>query len=102
MQSVVEFEQEKVNMQKHLDERQLNRSRCIAEPLFQKKKKKNIYIYIYTYILKKKKKKRKISFEASPTGRTLSSTGRTYSETGSSKVLPVELNKKWAVAKFYR
>ena len=32
----VEIEQEKVNMQKNLDERQLNRSRCIVAPLFQK------------------------------------------------------------------
>ena len=73
MQSVMEFEQEKVDMQKNLDERQLNRSRCIAAPPFQKWK---IYIYIYIYIYslyiysKKKKKKRKIDLEASPTGRT--------------------------------
>ena len=66
MQSVMEFEQEKVDMQKNLDERQLNRSRCIAAPPFQKWK---IYIYIH-FIYIQKKKKKKIDLEASPTGRT--------------------------------
>ena len=94
MQSVVESEQVKVDMQKkNLDERQLNKSKCMATPPFQKLK---IYIYIYIYssyiyIPKKNKKRRKIDLVASPTGRTLSHTGRTQQKTTSSKVLPVGL-----------
>ena len=80
MQLVMEFEQEKVDMQKkkkkNRDERQLTKSRCMAAPPFQKVT--NIYIYIYIYIFiiyiysekKEKKKRRKIGFEVSPTGRT--------------------------------
>ena len=92
MQSVMEFEQEKVDMQKNLDERQLNRSRCIAAPSFQKWK---IYIYIYIYIyihyiyIQKKKKKEEKSIWRQVLPVEL-------------KVLPVELNKKQAVAKSYR
>ena len=41
-------------MQKNLDERQLNRSRCIAAPLFQKVK--NIYIYSKKKEIKKREK----------------------------------------------
>ena len=66
MQSVVEFEQEKVNMQKNLDERQLNKSRYIVAPPFKSEK----YMYIVIIYIFKKKKRRKIGSEASPTGRT--------------------------------
>ena len=61
MQLVMEFEQEKVDMQKkkkNRDERQLTKSRCMAAPPFQKVT--NIYIYsLYIYIQKKKKKKKR-------------------------------------------
>ena len=68
MQSVVESEQEKIVMQKNLDERQLNRSRLWL--LHHSKSGKYVYIH-YIYIFKKKKKRgRKIDLEVSPTGRT--------------------------------
>ena len=72
MQSVVESEQEKIDVQKNMDERQLNKSRLW---LLLHSKVKNIYIYsLYIY---SKKRERKIELEVSPTGRTLSPTGRT-------------------------
>ena len=77
MQSVMEFEQEKVDMQKNLDERQLNRSRCIAAPLFQKVK--NIYIYIHYIYIQKKIEEKSVLRQVLPV---------------ELKVLPVELNKK--------
>ena len=72
-----------------------------------KVKKKNIYIYIYIYIYSlyiysKKKKEEKIVSEASPTGRTQQKTSSSKVLPIELKVLPVELNKKWAVAKSYR
>ena len=81
MQSVVESEQEKIDVQKNMDERQLNKSRLWL--LLHSKSEKYIYIFII-YILKKKKRERKIELEVSPTGRT-------HTKTTSSKVLPVGL-----------
>ena len=79
MQSVVESEQEKIDVQKNMDERQLNKSRLWL--LLHSKS--EIYIYIFIiYIFKKKE--RKIELEVSPTGRT-------QQKTTSSKVLPVGL-----------
>ena len=78
MQSVVESEQEKIDVQKNMDERQLNKSRLWL--LLHSKSEKYIYIhYIYS-----KKRERKIELEVSPTGRT-------HTKTTSSKVLPVGL-----------
>ena len=79
MQSVVESEQEKIDVQKNMDERQLNKSRYGCSSI---QKVKNIYIFII-YIFKKKRE-RKIELEVSPTGRT-------HIKTTSSKVLPVGL-----------
>ena len=79
MQSVVESEQEKIDVQKNMDERQLNKSRLWL--LLHSKSEKYIYIH-YIYI--QKKRERKIELEVSPTGRT-------HTKTTSSKVLPVGL-----------
>ena len=65
-----------MNMQKNLDERQLNRSRSIVALLFQKVK------YIYSKKKKKKKKKRKKKEEKKKKRSEKSVLG---------KVLPVEL-----------
>ena len=86
MQSVGESEQEEVEK---LEEKQLNKSRCMAAPPFQKEK--NIYIYIFIiYIFKKKEEKKEeksIWMQVLPV---------------ELKVLPVGLNKKQPVAKSYR
>ena len=110
MQSVVEFEQEKVNMQKNLDKWQLNRSRCIAALPFQKVK--NIYIYIYIYSLyiysKKKEEEKSVLRQVLPVELKVLPVELSKKTSSSKvlpvelKVLPVELNKKWAVAKSYR
>ena len=80
MQSVVESEQEKIDVQKNMDERQLNKSRLWL--LLHSKSEK--YIYIHYIYIQKKKRERKIELEVSPTGRT-------HTKTTSSKVLPVGL-----------
>ena len=66
MQSAVESEQEKADMQKNLDERQLNKSRLWLHH----HSKSGKYIYIHYIYIQKKREKKKIGFEVSPTGRT--------------------------------
>ena len=99
MQSVVESEQEEIDMQKNLDERQLNKSRLWLH--HHSKGEKNIYIYIH-YIYIQKKRRRKIDLEASPSGKTQQKTTSSKVLPVELKVLPVGLDKKWAVAKSYR
>ena len=86
-------------MQKNLDEGQLNRSRCIAAPLFQKSE-KYIYIYIYIYIYSKKKRRKKKERRKEKKKREKSVLRQVLLV--ELKVLPVQPARKQAVAKSYR